>query len=181
MKNKQQLLHGLIVILLIAVAVILLIKHFHIEDFYVVEPGVLYTSNQPRGMDYTRLLYNYHIAAIVNIRPTSEHQERNWHNEEIIWTKNNGVIYIELPIEKSNCFPDKQTQDKFLSVMGDKNNLPVLLHGGSDDKRVAMLVASWLEKSRGYTTEETVEAVEKIIDDRELTEDEIKFIRELSK
>ncbi len=181
MKNKQRPLRTLIFILLIAAAIILLVRHFHIDDFCVVEPGVLYTSDQPRGMDYARLLYNYHIAAIVNIRPTSEHRERNWHNEEIIWTKNNSVIYIEMPIEKSKYFPDKQAQDEFLFVMGDKNNLPVLLHGGSDDKRVAMLVASWLEKSRGYTTEETVEAVEKIIDDRKLTEDEIKFIRDLSK
>jgi predicted nucleic-acid-binding protein len=65
--------------------------------------------------------------------------------------------------------------------MADKNKLPVLLHGGSDDKRVAMLVAVWLQKNQGYTVEQIVKVVRTIIDDRELTEDETKFIRSLSK
>jgi len=181
MEKKKRLSTGLITILLVATAVILLIKHFHIEDFCIIKPGVLYTSGQPRGMDYTRLLYNYHIATIVNIRPVSEHQDENWRNEEVTWTRSNGVNYIELSIEKGRYFPDKQTQEQFLAIMADKNKLPVLLHGGSDDKRVAMLVAVWLQKNQGYTVEQIVKVVRTIIDDRELTEDETKFIRSLSK
>jgi protein tyrosine/serine phosphatase len=179
-KKKKQLLHRFIIILLIAAAAVFLVRHFHIADFQVIEPGVLYVSGQPRGMDYMRLLYRYHLATIVNTRPVSEHREENWYSEEIIWTKNNGVKYIEMPIEKKNYFPDKETQDKFLVIMADKKNLPVLLHGSADDKRVAMLAAVWLEKSQGYDPEETIKAIAKIIDDRKLTEDEIKFIRQLS-
>ncbi|TFG48357.1 MAG: hypothetical protein E4H40_04805 [Candidatus Brocadiia bacterium] len=70
---------------------VLLVRHFHIKNFKVVEPGVLYTSGQPRGMDYTRLLYKYHIGTIVNVRIPNEHRERNWYNEEIVWVRNNGV------------------------------------------------------------------------------------------
>jgi protein tyrosine/serine phosphatase len=180
MEKKKRLSAGLITILLIAAAVVLLVKHFHIKDFCVVKPGVLYTSGQPRGMDYPRLLYKYHIATIVNIRPASEHRDQNWHSEEISWTKSNGVNYIEMPIEKGRFLPDKQTQDQFLTIMADKNNLPVLLHGSSDDKRVAMLMAVWLQKNQGYTVEQTVRAVKAIIDGKELTEDEIKFIADLA-
>jgi protein tyrosine/serine phosphatase len=181
MKNRKSPLYGFVFILAIAAAAILLVKHFHIADFRVVKPGVLYTSGQPHGMDYTRMLYRYHLATIVNIRPVSEHREQNWYNEEIIWTKNNGVNYIELPIEKKKYFPDKETQDKFLAIMADKNKLPVLLHGGSDDKRVAMLAAVWLEKGQGQSVEETTKIIRKIIDDRKLTEAEIEFIRNLAK
>ena len=150
-------------------------------DFRVIEPDVLYTSGQPRGMDYTRLLYRYHIATIINIRPVFEHRDQNWNSEEISWTRSNGVNYIEMPIEKSRRLPDKQTQDQFLAVMADRNNLPVLLHGSSDDKRVAMLVAVWLQKNQGYTVEQIVKVVRTIIDDREPTEDELKFIADLAK
>jgi protein tyrosine/serine phosphatase len=181
MEKKKRLPTGLITILLVATAAILLIKHFHIEDFCIIKPGVLYTSGQPRGMDYTRLLYRYHIATIVNIRPVSEHQDENWRNEEVTWTRSNGVNYIELSIEKGRYFPDKQTQEQFLAIMADKNKLPVLLHGGSDDKRVAMLVAVWLQKNQGYTVEQIVKVVRTIIDDREPTEDELKFIADLAK
>jgi len=172
---------ALITIALAITAVILLVRHFHIKDFRIIEPGVLYTSGQPRSMDYTRLLYKYHIATIINLRSPAEHREQNWYNEEITWVRTNGVKYIEMPIEKDSYFPDEQTQNKFLVIMNERNNLPVLLHGSSDDKRVAMLVAVWLKKSKGYTSEETIKVIRKIIDDRNLTEEENKFVRSTAK
>ena len=181
MIKKKQTLRGVIIILLIIAAAMLLFDHFHINNFRTIEPGVFYTSGQPGGMDYTRLLYNYHIATIVNIRPASEHREKNWHNEEIVSTRNNGINYIEMPIEKTSYFPDKQTQEQFLTVMANKSNLPVLLHGGRNDKRVAMLEAVWLVKSQKGTVEQTLKEVRRILEDRQPTEDEIKFIENLSK
>ena len=180
MKQKQSPV-SLIIILLVIAAVILLVRHFHIKGFGVIRQGVLYTSGQPHGMDYTRLLYKYHLGTIVNVRTASEHRERNWYNEEITWVRNNSVNYVELAIEKRDYFPDNQTQVRFLDIMADKNNLPVLLHGSGNDKRVAMLTAVWLRKSQGYNLEKTTEMIRKIIDDRELTEDEIKFITKLAK
>jgi len=182
MSKKKQSLNRLIIIsLIIAAAIYLLVHHFHINDFRVIEPTVLYTSGQPQGMDYPRLLYKYHITTIVNIRPPSEHKDHNWYTEEIVWTRNNGVSYIEMPIEKSSYFPDEQTQDNFIAIMANKDNLPVLLHGGRNDERVALLVAAWLRKSQGYTAEHTANTIKKIIEDRELTEGEITFINHLAK
>jgi protein tyrosine/serine phosphatase len=177
MKKKPS--SSIIYIILIITLAIFLIRHFHIKDFCVMEPDILYTSGQPRGMDYTRLLYKYHISTIVNIRPALEHMEKNWHNEEVIWTKNNAVLYLEIPIEKNNYFPDEQTQNKFIAIMADKHNLPVLLHGSDDDKRVAMLAAVWLRKYQQLSAQETIIQVKKIIDDRPLTEQEIAFINNL--
>jgi len=177
-KNKKQSLAALWIIL-IAVAAIFLVRHFHIKNFHIIEPEVLYTSGQPRRMDYTRILYKYHIATIVNVRSASEHREKNWHNEEITWVRNNGVNYIELPIEKANYFPNKETQDQFLAIMADKNNLPVLLHGSGGEKRVPMLTAVWLIKAGGYTVEKAAEVVDEINNDREITEAERECIKQL--
>jgi protein tyrosine/serine phosphatase len=174
--SEKKPLSGLIIILLILAAIILLVRHFHIRNFNIIKPAMLYTSGQPRGMDYTRLLYKYHIATIVNVRSAAEHRERNWYNEEIIWAKSNGVNYIELPIRRDNYFPDKQTQDRFFAIMADKDKLPVLLHGSGGKKRVAMLTAVWLKKTQKYTAEEVFETVEKINGDRKLTEAEKEFI-----
>jgi len=181
MIKKKQPLKGVIIILLIIAASTLLFDHFHINNFRTVEPGVFYTSGQPGGMDYTRLFYSYHVATIVNIRPASEQRDKNWRNEEIVSTRNNGINYIEMPIEKTDYFPDKQTQEQFLAVMANKSNLPVLLHGGRNDKRVAMLVAVWLVKSQKCAVGQTVNTVERILKNRKPTEDEIKFIENLSK
>jgi protein tyrosine/serine phosphatase len=86
-----------------------------------------------------------------------------------------------MPIEKTSYFPDEQTQDNFIALMADKDHLPVLLHGGRNDERVAMLVAVWLRRSQGYTAEHTADTAKKIIEDRELTEGEIAFINHLVK
>ena len=166
----------IIILLIIIAAAFLLVGHFHIKTFHAVKPGVLYTSGQPRGMDYTRLLYKYHIATIVNVRAVSEHREKNWYNEEITWVKNNSVKYIELPIEKGNYFPDKETQSQFLAIMADKENLPVLLHGSGGEKRVPMLTAVWLIKNDGLSVEEAIKVVDEINDDRQVIEAESKFI-----
>lgn len=181
MRNKKkQSPVALYIILFVTAAVILLVRHFHIKNFHIIEPEVLYISGQPRGMDYTRLLYKYHIATIVNVRSAFEHREKNWYNEEVTWVRNNSVKYIELPIEKADYFPNKETQDQFLAIMADKNNLPVLLHGSGGEKRVPMLTAVWLIKTQGYTVEETLKVIEEINDDRKTTEAESKFITQLA-
>lgn len=179
-KKKKHSPFALYIILLVVAAAILLVRHFHIKNFHVIEADVLYTSGQPRGMDYTRLLYKYHIGAIVNIRSASEHREKNWYNEEITWVRNNGVKYIELPIEKDNYLPDKQTQDQFLAIMADKANLPVLLHDSNGRKRVSMLAAVWAVKTRGDTVADANELVESI-KERPLLEAEESFIAGLVK
>lgn len=177
--KKKQSRVVLYVILLVTAVVILLVRHFHIKNFHTIEPGVLYTSGQPRGMDYTRLLYKYHIGTIVNVRSASEHREKNWYNEEITWVRNSGVNYVELPIEKDDYLPDKQTQDRFLAVMADKANLPVLLHDSNGRKRVPMLAAVWVVKARGDTVAEAIELV-RGIKEQPLLEAETKFVTQLA-
>ena len=182
MNNKKQLWKTPALIAFLVIAGVCLVRHFHIKNFHEVAPGVLYTSGQPRGMDYTRLLYKYHIATIINLRQAAEHREENWYNEEKTWVRDK-VNYVELPMEKHNpdkALPDKQTQKKFLEIMADKNNLPVLIHSNSGRKRVSILAAVWLVKARGYTVEKTIGIVEKIRE-KSLTEPEKKFIQNLTR
>ncbi len=180
--KKKRSPGGLIIALLITAAAILLVRHFHIKNFNTVEPEVLYTSGQPRGMDYTRLLYKYHIATIINLRSPAEHRERNWYNEEITWVRSNGVKYFEMPLDRNpdspGQFPDANMRERFLTIMTDKENLPVLIHDSSGKERVSMLASVWLRKTRGYGVEDTVRLVEKI-KDQPVTTAERGFIESL--
>ena len=180
MKKEQSQAGRIFILLIIVVAAFFLVEHFHIKNFHIVEPEVLYISGQPRGMDYTRLLYKYHIATIVNVRSATEHREKNWYNEEINWIRNNGVKYFELPVGRVDYFPDGKTQDKFIEIMDNRENLPVLLHGSSGETRAPMLTAVWLIKNKGLSTEETLKIVDKINDDRRVSEAEKKFISQLA-
>jgi protein tyrosine/serine phosphatase len=161
MPRKKNNFVNLIMIAIIVIAAVSLVRHFHLKNFHKIVPGVLYTSGQPRGMDYTRVFYKYHIATIINLRQSDEHREDHWYNEELTWTRENGVKYIELPMDKDQL-PDMSTQRKFVRLMSDKSNLPVLLHDSNGRKRVAMLTAVWMVRSGKYNIGETLEAVEKI-------------------
>ena len=122
--KKKSPLRAIITIAIIAAAAVLLVRSFQIPHLNVISPGVLYTSAQPRGMDYTRLLYKYHIATIINLRSPAEHRERNWYAEEITWVHSNGVKYFEMPLDRDtnspNHFPDANMQEQFLAIMTDK-------------------------------------------------------------
>jgi protein tyrosine/serine phosphatase len=182
--KKKNSLRTFIITVIIVTAIVTLVRNFMIPDLNIVSPGILYTSAQPRGMDYTRLLYKYHIATIINLRSPAEHREQNWYNEEITWVRSNGVKYFEIPLERSidhpGHFPDPNMQQKFLDIMADKENLPVLVHDGKGEGRVAMLAAVWLAKNRHYTIEQVLaDAVR--IKDAPLTEREINFINSLFK
>jgi protein tyrosine/serine phosphatase len=180
--KKKNPLRAIITIAIIAAAIVLLVKNFVIPDLNCISPGILYTSAQPRGMDYTRLLYKYHIGTIINLRSPAEHREQNWYNEEITWVRSNGVKYFEIPLERkpenTNHFPDANMQQKFLDIMTDKENLPVLIHDGKGESRVAMLAAVWLAKGR-HDTIEQVFAKTVDIKDEPLTEREKSFIQGL--
>jgi protein tyrosine/serine phosphatase len=182
--KKKNPLRTIITIAIIAGAIVMLVKNFRIPDFNCISPGILYTSAQPRGMDYTRLLYKYHIGTIINLRSPAEHREQNWYSEEMTWVRSNGVKYFELPLDRNvndpAHFPDANMQQKFLAIMADKENLPVLVHDGKGEGRVAMLAAVWLAKNQQYTPEQVLVDAAKI-KCGQLTEREINFIRGLFK
>lgn len=183
-KEKNSLSGAVIAVLVVTAAAVFLVRHFHIKDFNIVSPGVLYTSGQPRGMDYTRLLYKYHIATIVNIRSAAEHRERNWHNEEITWVRSNGVRYSEMPLERSindpGHVPDADMQQQLLAIMADKENLPVLIHDGSGESRPAVMAAVWLARGEHLPVQQVIAIAEKIKNEP-LAESERTFINSLYK
>ncbi|MGA2678100.1 MAG: hypothetical protein ABSF37_02225 [Sedimentisphaerales bacterium] len=182
--KKKTPLRTIITIAIIAGAIVLLVKNFWIPDFNCISPGILYTSGQPRGMDYTRLLYKYHISTIINLRSSAEHREQNWYSEEITWVRSNGVKYFEFPLGRNvndpAHFPDANMQQKLLDIMADKENLPVLVHDGKGKGRVAIFTAVWLAKGQRLPLEQVfANTIE--IKEEPLTEQETNFIRGLFK
>ena len=184
MKNKKNPLKLPITVAILIAAAVLLVKSFQISDLNVISPGILYASAQPRGMDYTRLLYKYHIATIINLRSPAEHRERNWHNEEITWVRSNGVKYFEMPLDRDisvpGHFPDAKMQEQLLAIMADKANLPVLVHDSSGESRVAMLSAIWLARGCRLPAQQVIETASEI-KKSPLTDLEKQFINDLAK
>jgi len=165
MAKNNNSLKSLLTIIVFAAVIVGLVRHYHIKNFKTIVPGVLYTSGQPRGMDYTRLLYKYHIGTFVNLRQSDEHREENWYHEEISWKDDSGVNYIEIPINKQDTdkfLNDNASREKFNMIMGDKSNWPVLIHGNNGTKRPAILAAHWLIQLNGYSVDQAIATAEEI-------------------
>lgn len=174
MKDKKRNFMPIACAVIILAAVVGLARHFHIKNFQVIAPGVLYSSGQPKGMDYTRLLYKWHIGTFVSVRNASEHREQNWYNEEVSWMRRSGVNYYEWPLAKQaerGRYPDEQYQMKFLKLMADASKQPVLIHSNSGRKRVSILTGLWLVKAKGYTIEQAVEVMERVRGEKISSED----------
>jgi protein tyrosine phosphatase (PTP) superfamily phosphohydrolase (DUF442 family) len=181
-KNKNPFLFWFWLTVII-LGIVGLVRHFHIKNFQTIAPGVLYTSGQPQGLDYTRLLYKYHIATFVNLRNSDEHRDQNWYNEEVSWMRNKGVNYIELPMEKNvstDDIPDMDNCRKFLEIMNQRTNLPVLLHDSNGKKRVTYLAATWMLKSGGFNLQQTIDKIQQI-NGQPLTDQEMAFLNSLVK
>ncbi len=96
--------------------------------------------------------------------------------------RENGVNYVELSIERTDRtrqFPDEDTQTRFLEIMADPQNLPVLIHGSSGRKRESILSAVWLIKAREYSVAKAIEVVERI-KKKPVTDPEKQFIQRLA-
>ena len=181
-KRKQHWQMPLIAAL-ITLLIVGTVRHFHVKNFKCIEPGVLYTSGQPRGMDYTRLFYKFNIGTVINVRLSAEHREDHWYNEEKTWMNKNNIDYIEIPIDRTDRdrpFPTPSQQREFLEIMSNPLSWPVLVHGSSGRNRVSMLTAVWLIKAEHYTPDDTIEVVE-YIKDQAITDAEREFIVSLTK
>lgn len=182
-KQTKKDITKFIILVVVVLTVHGMIKHFHINHFREIIPGELYTSGQPRGMDYTRLVYKYHIATIVNVRQSAEHRETNWYNEEKTKVRDLGVRYVELPIAKrgdNKGFPTESDQLRFRKIMSDVNSQPVLLHGSAGEIRVGRLAAVWLIRNKDYSAEEAMKVMKKIKGES-LSDEEVKYVEELAK
>ncbi len=85
---------------------------------------------------------------------------------------------LDRNVDSPAHFPDANMQKQFLAIMADKENLPVLVHDGKGESRVAMLAAVWLAKTQRHPLEQVLaNAVE--IKEEPLTEQEINFIHGL--
>ncbi len=180
MSKKQNDIKTLAIVVLVTLGCVWLVKHFHIKNFHTVQPAVLYTSGQPRGMDYTRLLYKYNIATIINLREADEHREDHWYHEEITWTRENGVKYVELSFPKRpDYYPPVNIQSRFLELITEDENLPILIHDSAGKKRVSMLAAVYLAKVKKISTEKIFKIAKEIKES--LNEQDKLFIKNLKK
>lgn len=121
--------------------------------FAAVEPGVLYRSGQLGTADLERVRASASIQTIVDL--CVERRESPRALEERAFAEEHGIRYVHLPVMASQESLEESTR-RFLEVVDDPQNRPVLVHCWLGVKRTGVMVAVYKMEYQNVSNEQAI-------------------------
>jgi protein tyrosine/serine phosphatase len=121
---------GVVVVLLLIAAPVAVALHQQKQtrNFRVVREGVLYRSGQMSLEGLQRIIHDYHIKTVINLRegqtPADRAEEEYCQREEINFVR----LYPCTWWAPSGPAPVEKNVRQFQAIMRDPRNYPVLIH-----------------------------------------------------
>jgi protein tyrosine/serine phosphatase len=158
----RRVLTGLIAVLVTVVPVVYYrMSYTHSKRLREVAPGVLYRCGQNTASGFTDAVERYGIRTIINLQDEYPDPELPWHYfgggtiRESALCRRLNVRYVWLPpdIISRKKLPDARPAaiDRFLAIMDDPKNHPVLIHCKAGLHRTGCLAAVYLMEYQGYS------------------------------
>jgi len=158
MARRSQIVLGMTAAALVAAAPLVYSSHrtSYSRNFRVVEEGVLYRSGQlnPAGLD--RVISERGIKTVVSLRFPC--RSDTWEEQ---YCTLRGVRFVRIepqvwrPDEKGDI-PADDVVKRFLDVMEDRQNLPVLVHCFAGIHRTGTMCAIYRMKYNGWPAERAI-------------------------
>jgi protein tyrosine/serine phosphatase len=131
----------------------------HYRNFRVVKPGVLYRSGQMTLTGLERVIHDYGIRTVVTLRDADVEGERppDWAEEE--FCRKMDLRHVRIRPQRwwsptGGPVPAEEGVKRFLAVMDDPANYPVLVHCFAGIHRTGAHVAIYrMEYDRWPTAE----------------------------
>jgi protein tyrosine/serine phosphatase len=102
------------------------------KHFLTVEPGVLYRSGRLRTHNLEKVLDEYGIRTVVNLRDPLYEQRRV--------CQDRGVRVVDLPMRPETP-PSEEQLEQWLALLDDPESRPILVHCEHGVVRTGMMVA----------------------------------------
>lgn len=142
LKNRRQNHRGLH-IAIIATVLIGSLAVFHHKTFYhfgTVERGILYRSGMLNTTALTGLRHAYGINTIINLISEREKTENNLAAMEAQFCRNHDMKLVNIPMH-CDTPPNAEQIARFLDIVTNPANQPVLMHCEQGVIRTGMMVA----------------------------------------
>jgi len=121
--------------------------------FACVEQGVLYRSGQTGDAALQVLRERYKIHTIVNLRSPDKLKVDALARQEIAFAREHGMNFVNL--HYGDPSPEAQVE-KFLALVSDSANHPVLVHCAAGKERSGVMVAAWRMRKQGWSFDEAL-------------------------
>ena len=135
MKRSAKIITALAIVILTAGGAYYYFIQVALPNFHDIRKGVLYRSGQPRGpgLEFVKL---YGIRTLINLRKP----ESKGTPEEKAFAAENGLRFYNFSIGSSAAQID-ETVKRFLAIVADKSNWPILVHCSRGKERSGVLSA----------------------------------------
>jgi protein tyrosine/serine phosphatase len=136
-------------------------RHTQLRNFHVVREGVLYRSAQLSLDGLQRVLNDYAIKTVVTLRFAYRDGDLPPDLEEQEFCLGEGYNHFRLPVKQwsgpDGTVPNATNVAKFLEIMNDPKNFPVLVHCFAGKHRTGALCAVFRMEYDHWSNEEAMQ------------------------
>jgi tyrosine-protein phosphatase SIW14 len=155
------------------------VREKHLRNVRVVEDGVLYRSGQPSPLGLGRLVHDYDIRTVISFRDVEEGKAsvppEQW---EEAFCANLGIRYVRMPLVvwtyKDGAIPGDENVHRFLAIMADPKNHPVLIHCYRGVHRTGIYAAIYRMEAQGWSNADAIEELKALGYDNIDKEDDVR-------
>lgn len=128
----------------------------------VVHEGVLYRCGQPRPEELETLIQRDKLKTVVTLRGSRDPEDPDaWEQEERAVCERHGVNFVTLPCNHKNP-PTAEQIERFMDLMRDSGNHPVLVHCRIGQQRTGMFCALYRVHFQGVDPETALREMDEL-------------------
>ena len=150
-RKRSRLIVAALIFVLGGVAGFLAWQHWSIYHLATVQEGVLYRDGARSAGELERAVEKVHAKTVVCLVDDKEMADpaKPQFKQEMAWLKDHGLKSERIPVRLGG-WPKTNDVQRFLEIVQDRGNQPVLVHCAQGVRRTAMMVAAYQESVLGY-------------------------------
>lgn len=159
--KRKKLLIAVLTLIIIGLSLIicfLVAQHKILYHYAVVDAGKVYRSGTLSELGLKWAKQRSGFKTIINVRSEKENA-KPWHQKEAAFAKKNQVRLIDIPLQ-SDTPPSAEQIKKFLKIVRNPENLPVIIHCHQGVTRTAMMVAVYEIAVLGKDNKQVYKSIE---------------------
>jgi protein tyrosine/serine phosphatase len=130
-------------------------RHYvFVDNFDVVEEGVLYRTGQPKPYQLARLIEEYGIKTVINTREEHAPEELMAKEQAVCEAAGTLMVRMSMPGDGRGTYAQYQ---EALALLDDPERLPVLVHCARGTHRTGAIVGSYRVLRQGWEPAAAVE------------------------